>query len=475
MEERDKFSEAESESSSSYESPIEYKTKWQKLEEELTCCFCDELLSDPITIPCLHTFCMKCLQGRIDEMKREFHCFVCKAKFRETKIKNCRVNVSLKYLVSVVKKHNSLLKIHTASVVEPGGDVELISCSQCIEGAPSTMWCLTCEDGETCNECYKSHCRMKIFQRHKVIKLQDFMESPDQVLNHSPFLEHCKYHKNQPVGFYCQNCFKFVCQKCECVSNNSYSLGGHKCDAVDKVYEAEKINLEELQSTLQSKVPNFEAALQNNKAADQELEECIAKEITWIKEQFQVIREVVDKHEKNLLQNLETIKNTGKKYLEVQRINIIQLQDQLTSCTKFISGVLQPCRSGEMLGYCEWIKELSMKITKPQDLDPAYNVNDLSITRGDVRASNVASKLDSLSVHQAFHQPYLPNCTACLMCACIVPVVVKVEIKDKYKLPVPNQLPLLEISTKSFGRDFLQILRNGAVKKVSTTFLIFPK
>ena len=425
---------------------------------------------------------MKCLQGRIDEMKREFHCFVCKARFSEAEIKSCRVNVSLKYLVSVVKKHNSLLKIYTASAsasVEPADGVKsgVISCSQCIEGAPATMrWCLTCEDAETCNECYKSHCRMKIFQRHKVIMLQDFMDSPDPVLNYCPFLEHCKYHKNQPVDFYCQNCLKFVYQKCECVSNDSNSFyRWHKCDAVDKVYEAEKINLEELQSTLQSVVPNLESALQNNKAADQELEECIAKEVAWIKEQFQVIRDVVDKYEKNLLQNLETIKNTGKKYLEVQRINIIQLQDQLISCTKFISGVLRPCRSGEMLGYCKWIKELSVKITKPQDLDPAYNVNDLLITRGDLSASNFASKFSSLSIHQAFHQPYLPNCTAYLTCACIVPVVVKVEMKDKYKLPVPNQLPLLEIWTKNFGRDFFTDFKKWCGEKGIYYFSYFPK
>ena len=48
MEERDKPSESFLRESSSWSEP---PTKWQKLEEELNCCFCDELLSDPITIP----------------------------------------------------------------------------------------------------------------------------------------------------------------------------------------------------------------------------------------------------------------------------------------------------------------------------------------------------------------------------------------------------------------------------------------
>ena len=461
--------ESSSESSSRFELPV--ISKWEKLEEELTCFSCDKLFSDPTTIPCLHTFCTKCLQEGIDKETKAFYCFVCKAKFKETKINSSRVNTSLKYLVGIVKKRNSLFMKAT---IDPGDmqSVVTVLCSQCVEGAPATMWCLTCEDGETCDECYKSHCRMKIFQLHKIILLKDFIESPDPVLNYCPFQEHCRYHRNRPAKFYCQSCLKFACQECQCVSNDSI---WHECDAIDKVYETEKIDLEELQASLQSVVPNFETALRNNKAADHELEECITKEVAWVKEQFQGIREAVDKYEEDLLQNLDTIKNTGKKYLEAQKIDIIQLQDQLTSCAKFILGVLQPCRSGEMLAYYKWIKELAMKIIESRDLDPAYNVNDLLIAHGDISANNFVDKLSSLNIHQAFHQPHLPNCTANLTCACIVPVVVKVVMKDKYNLPVPNQLPLLEICPKNSDRKFFIDFMKWCGEKGVYYFSYFPK
>ena len=348
----------------------------------------------------------------------------------------------------------------------------VISCSQCIEGARATMWFLACEDGETCDECYKSHCRLKIFQSHQVIMLKDFIENPDQVLNYCPFQEHCRYHRNQPLSFYCHRCLKFVCQQCQCISDDS-TFYRHTCDSIDKVYETEKVNLKELQATLQSVMPAFKAALENNKTADQELDECMAREVTWVLEQFQVIQNEVDKYEESILQNLETIRRTGKSFLDTQKTDIIQLQSQLTSCDNFIVGVLKPCRSGEMLAYCKWIKKLGEKITKPHVLDPAYDVNDLLITHGDI--NDFISKLDLVSVHQAFHQPHLPNCTVQLESKCIVPVVLKVVMKDKYNLPVPNQLSLLEIWPKNSNSKFLKKFQKWHDNKGNYCFSYFPK
>ena len=85
-------------------------SKWQKLEEELICFSCGELFSQPKTIPCLHTFCTKCVQVSTDKKTNGFCCTVCKASFTEAQLKSCRINVSLEYLVGVVKKRNSFVK-----------------------------------------------------------------------------------------------------------------------------------------------------------------------------------------------------------------------------------------------------------------------------------------------------------------------------------------------------------------------------
>src|SRR5688572_31680496 len=61
-------------------------TKKQELDNMTTCCICTEVYTDPKALPCIHTFCMKCLQenglktnkGPGDEMP----CPICRRMFQ---------------------------------------------------------------------------------------------------------------------------------------------------------------------------------------------------------------------------------------------------------------------------------------------------------------------------------------------------------------------------------------------------------
>ena len=90
--------------------------KWQKLEEELICFSCGDLFSQPKTVPCLHTLCTECIRVANDKKTKEFCCTVCKATFDEAQLKSC-VNVSLEYLVDVVKKRNSFVTVSAKTVL----------------------------------------------------------------------------------------------------------------------------------------------------------------------------------------------------------------------------------------------------------------------------------------------------------------------------------------------------------------------
>jgi len=37
--------------------------KWQQIEEEITYSICEDLFTDPKTIPCLHMFCKQCIES----------------------------------------------------------------------------------------------------------------------------------------------------------------------------------------------------------------------------------------------------------------------------------------------------------------------------------------------------------------------------------------------------------------------------
>ena len=64
--------------------PVEFEN--QELDDTISCCICTEFYTDPKALPCIHTFCMKCLQeiglktnkGPGDEMP----CPICRRQFK---------------------------------------------------------------------------------------------------------------------------------------------------------------------------------------------------------------------------------------------------------------------------------------------------------------------------------------------------------------------------------------------------------
>ena len=81
----------------------------------------------------------------------------------------------------------------------------------------------------------------------------------------------------------------------------------------------------------------------------------------------------------------------------------------------------------------------------------ACNVEDLLITCCHISAKEIAGKLGALDMHQVFHQPHLPNCTASLTYKYIVPVVLKVVMKDKYNLAIYLYLFHINCHCLKFG------------------------
>ena len=54
----------------------------QDLKRLLECSICLETFDDPRTLPCLHSFCKKCLENFVDGKRDdELNCPVCRGKF----------------------------------------------------------------------------------------------------------------------------------------------------------------------------------------------------------------------------------------------------------------------------------------------------------------------------------------------------------------------------------------------------------
>ena len=438
------------------------QNEWQLLEDELTCGYCGTLFVEPKTVPCLHTFCARCVESAMNTSNGDFICTVCDTTFSKKKIAEFPKNVFLSRLVTITKKRKAMEKSSKKALGEGWDytDSELATthtCNQCDEGAPASRWCLVCSDAELCEKCYESHCRLKMFRAHRVVLLKDFIRSPSVVLNCSPQLDYCEEHTDRTLDFYCKSCYKFVCPECAChtmsasisMSNACRTQQTHTVETADSVCETERIKLKELNKELQLTLNKVNLTVQDSKSAGQRFYKAIAKEVAWVHDTFQEIRKVVNRHEQDILVDLAMLKSTKTQLLTTQQCKLNNLEKQLSSCMQFASGVLCPFRSKELFVYSEWITDKATELTN-RNIDPVYKIfdNDLKIEHDSFSIDDLDCKL--ALIHQAFHQPYLPKCGANVITNSLAFVKVEIILKDRCNLPISYQPAHLKIEADLF-------------------------
>ena len=100
----------------------------KKEEDSFTCSVCLDLLKDPVTIPCGHNFCMRCIEGCWDQEDQRgvYSCSLCKHTFtpRPTLYKNTLVAEMVETFLKTRIQASSI----TPSIAGPG-DVECDVCT----------------------------------------------------------------------------------------------------------------------------------------------------------------------------------------------------------------------------------------------------------------------------------------------------------------------------------------------------------
>ena len=148
------------------EAPDVIEKGLEELGEEITCPVCQEHFRDPKILPCLHYYCKECVRqlARRAGPNRPFACPECR---KETVLpQNDPDQLPTAFFVNRMKAVR--MKMEKAQ-----GKLEAI-CEMC-SGAKVEAFCRQCAEF-ICNGCTKSHSKMKVFEGHKVVTLQELKE-----------------------------------------------------------------------------------------------------------------------------------------------------------------------------------------------------------------------------------------------------------------------------------------------------------
>ena len=183
-------------------------------KEFLLCPLCDKTYLRPKILPCLHTFCLKCLQSWAHKCCNEitFPCPTCRSEipFPEHGVKGFKNNTfhpSIQDMILAETPDSTMCKL--CAEVE-GRDVS------------AAVRCMVCCD-YLCMKCREAHLRTRQTREHEMTPVLALQSELKQYMPCHP--KYCEAHPQELLNFYCPGCREVVCRECRITTHWE-----HKCE-----------------------------------------------------------------------------------------------------------------------------------------------------------------------------------------------------------------------------------------------------
>ncbi|KAL4228603.1 hypothetical protein ACF0H5_011653 [Mactra antiquata] len=342
-------------------------TLQQIKEEFLVCQICHRHYTDPKLLPCLHTFCMKCLETFVhnsrngdliengiteedetNERSVVFNCPTCKSDTTLTlseDLQKIESGFSDNHLISsLIEK----MDMHKAEQI-------CESCSarggQGSKPAKAEVWCQTCKVS-FCDACIKAHNVIKACRDHVVMSLRDIKVNPLQSLQDTKRDISCSEHPEKLLEFYCLDCRAAICSTCVAVHHR-------RCDMVETCADSAKKLKPETDSVLKDLDSQSVSLTDWQKDHLKEIEELEENKKTLVKE-IKTVRVNVDYHlaklEQIALEELD-VKHTNALMEVKERLTEIEgLKKNLENTNRFLKHLVEYGSDSEFLSVFDKVK-----------------------------------------------------------------------------------------------------------------------
>lgn len=195
----------------------------------LQCSICMDGYKNPRMLPCIHSFCLQCLEKRKSGLQNQsFTCPKCRkpTTLPENGVKDLPSNF---LLVSLMERLNM--------ADSPSGASSLRICHFC-QGSEGIQLCLDCKF-HICSTCKKVHDQIPDTGDHTVIPIDKLADAKFMTEILAAQIPRCPDHVKEKLRFFCTSCSKLVCRDCTIIDHR-----GHECIEAEKRFDIVKGRLE---------------------------------------------------------------------------------------------------------------------------------------------------------------------------------------------------------------------------------------
>ncbi|XP_041714165.1 tripartite motif-containing protein 16-like [Coregonus clupeaformis] len=290
-------------------------------QDQLCCSVCLDLLKEPVTIPCGHSYCRSCIEDCWDQdvLKGVCSCPQCRETF--TPRPNLRKNNMLAEVVEKLKKTGLQAAPPPALCYAVPGDVACDFCTG-TRKQKALMSCLACL-ASYCETQLQPHYEYPAFKKHKLLKATAQLQE-----------KICSHH-DKLLEVYCRTDQQCICYQCvmdEHKGHDTVSAAAERTEKqrqlgmsqqkVQQRFQEREKELKELQQAVESLKSSAQAAVVDSDKIFTELIRSIERRRSEVKELIRAQEKAQVSQAEGLLEQLEQeIAELRKRSTELEQLS----------------------------------------------------------------------------------------------------------------------------------------------------------
>nr|XP_055059460.1 tripartite motif-containing protein 16-like protein [Misgurnus anguillicaudatus] len=271
------------------------ESSFSVVQDQLICSICLDLLKDPVTIPCGHSYCMSCITDcwDQDDQKRDYSCPQCRQTFNTRPDLN--KNVVFAQMVEMLKKTKLQAARPDHSYAEAGD----VKCDVCTERKHKAV--------KSCLVCLNSYCQNHLEQHENLFKgkrhnLIDATGRLQQMI--------CTQHEKL-LEIYCKTDQLCICYLCMVDEHNEHKTVSAAAERTEKQKELKETQrkyqqrIQESQKKLQELRDVVETHKRSAQTAVDDTERIFTQLITSIEKRRSEVTQLIRDQEKTAVSRAE--------------------------------------------------------------------------------------------------------------------------------------------------------------------------